>query len=342
MQELDELIQKFWLNETSQEENHRLLQLLQEYKDHNRDKVRVAFEMEERDDIDAGKAAELLTKIHRSLGIEELRVKGRYRYLAVAAAVSAIVLSLFLLVPHRQTAPATATVKREAMPTLPRLEVLASGRDSGRSFTLEDGTTVQLRKNSRLSFYRPFQGDRRDLWLEGTAVFDVTKDKKRPFTVYAGEVATRVLGTRFSVNTSETGKVKVRLLDGKIAVSANPAAGPVMNAVYLTPGQELSFDKNSKAYTVNTIHPQPDVITRPDKAVAGIVFHKEPLSSAFFKIGLLYKAPLSYRKEELDGLYFTGTFLKSDDLHLVLTTICTVNNLVFTEEKDSIIITRSH
>ena len=228
MQELEQLIQKFWVNETSQEENYRLLQLLQEYKDHNRDKVKEVFGMEERDDIGADKAAELLTKIHHSLGIEELEekrqagiysIRRRYRYLAVAASISAIALSLFLLIPHRQIGPVTA--KSVAAPVLSRLEQFVSGPDSDRSLTMEDGTTVQLKKNSRLSFYRPFQRDRRDIWLEGGAVFDVMKDKTKPFTVYAGEVSTRVLGTRFSVNNPEIGKVKVRLLEGKIAVSAD-------------------------------------------------------------------------------------------------------------------------
>lgn len=351
MQELEQLIRKFWANEISQEENHRLLQLLRENKDTYRDKIKGDFKAEEMDGTEALKAAGLLTKIHRNLGIESLEEKQqarihsitrRRRYLAVAASVCAIALSIFLLAPHHRQA--TVVKIEEVKSPLPHLEHLTSGRDSGFTYTLEDGSVIQLKKKSQLSFYRPFRDGRRDLWLEGAAVFNVANDKSRPFTVYAGEVTTRVLGTRFSVNSLEAGKVKVRLLEGKIVVNSNPMPGPGMKDVYLTPGQELSFDKNSRAYTVNIIGTRPEKPARPEGMdnQPEMVFHKEPLGRVFQKIGLQYKIPLSYRKEELDGLYFTGTFIKSDDLHIVLSAICNVNNLAFTEDKDSIIITRSH
>ncbi len=351
MQELEQLIKKFWANEISQEENHRLLQLLREYKDTYRDMIRGDFGLEEMDETDAPDAAGLLTKIHRNLGIEGLEEKQqarihfitrRRRYLTVAASVCAIVLFVFLLAPRHPQAP-VAKIKEVTSP-LPHLEHLTSGRDSGMTFTLEDGSVIQLKKKSQLSFYRPFRDGRRDLWLEGAAVFNVANDKSKPFTVYTGEVATKVLGTRFSVNSLETGKVKIRLLEGKIVINSNATAGQGMKDVYLTPGQELSFDKNSRAYTVNIIGTRPEKPARSEGMdnEPELVFHKEPLGKVFQKIGLQYKVPLSFRKEELDGLYFTGTFIKSDDLHIVLSAICKVNNLTFTEEKDSVIITRSH
>ena len=345
MQELERLIRKFWSNETSQEENQRLLQLLDENKDHYRDHVRAEFEAQTMNRTEDDTTAGLLEKIHRSVGIEERParvhfIRRHYRLLAVAAGIGAIVFSLFLMTPHpRRDLPVTAA---EAAPPKPYLQQISCGPYRDTTLFLEDGSTVQLKKNSRLSMYRPLKSDRRDLWLEGAATFDVAKDRTRPFTVYAGEVETRVLGTRFSVNGSERGKVKVRLLEGRIVVSSGTTAG--LKPLYLIPGQELSFDKTSRLYTVNSIRSGHDRPVSQDagSGQSGLVFHKEPLSRVFGRIGAVYKTPLSYRKEELSGLYFTGTFLSSDNLQLVLSAICNVHGLTFREEGDSITITRSH
>ena len=352
MQELEQLIRKFWLNETSQEENQRLLQLLHEYKDQYRDEIRMAFGAEEREDIDESMAAGLLAKIHRNLGMDLSEpgrdrvhsIRFRYKYLAAAAAIGAVFFSVHLLAPrHRQQQPVLVKTGEVISPQ-PYLEHFTSSRNADTTLVLEDGSSVQLKENSRLTLYKPFRGDRRDIWLEGAATFDVKKDRSKPFTVYAGGVETRVLGTRFSVNASETDKVKVRLLEGKVVVSSNSTSGPVMKALYLMPGQELSFDRSSKLYTVNTIKPRTEKPASPDGvgSQSDLVFHKEPLNKVFQRIGVLYKVPLSYRKEELNGLYFTGTFLKSDDLHIVLSAICNVHGLAYREENDSITITRSH
>jgi transmembrane sensor len=211
------------------------------------------------------------------------------------------------------------------------------------SVTLKDGSTVQLEKNSSLSYYDSFTNDRRDLSLSGIAVFKVAKDKMRPFTVYAGGLATRALGTSFLVNAADPGKIKIRLLEGKISVSSATGSDLTMKEVLLTPGQELSFDRTSRVYAINTVVARPGDARRaiPDNK-PDLVFRKEPLGSVFEKVAHLYKIPLSCRKEDLDGLYFTGTFLKSDNLNIVLSTICNVNDLLVTKSGDSIIITKSH
>jgi transmembrane sensor len=226
----------------------------------------------------------------------------------------------------------------------PRLVRLTNHSDSVQSVTLADGSTVQMEKNSSLSYYEPFINDRRDISLKGIAMFKVAKDKKRPFTVYAGGIATTVLGTRFLVNATDNRKIKVRLLEGKIMVNAAPGSGMTMKDIYLVPGQEFSFDKNKQQYAVNEIHDQPLVAGTTNRPAdkPELVFQKEPLDRVFQKVGRLYNVPLTFSRKDLDGLYFTGTFLKSDNLDIVLSTICNVNDLLASKNGDTIIITKSH
>ena len=179
-------------------------------------------------------------------------------------------------------------------------------------------------------------------------MFKVTKDKKRPFTVYAGGIATTALGTRFLVNATDSKKVMVRLLDGKVVIKTAAGSNLAMKDVYLSPGEQFSFDKDSRQYAVNRSPDTPAVTAEPIRSVPTnaekpeLVFRKEPLGRVFEKVSHLYKMPLVFRKEDMDGLYFTGTFLQSDNLNIVLSTICNVNDLLVTKNGETITITRSH
>jgi transmembrane sensor len=353
MLELERLIKKFWNNQTTLEDNRRLIQLLQQYNKTYKDIAQYDFHEKEEGSahsLQPGRALSLLQNIHKNLGLEgpkEMQkaktasVRQLFRRMAVAAVICLIAVAAWLLKDrHPSSTPSTQT----AVSTASRLIRMINGSDSTMVVYLKDGSTVALGKNSSLSYYEPFINDRRDLSLFGLALFKVAKDKTKPFTVYAGGIVTRVLGTRFLVNATDTAKVRVRLLEGKVVVNTTKGSGRTMNDVYLAPGQELSFDKGTGQYAVNSLTDKPAASRKtvlPDNRPE-LVFRKEPLGLVFKRVGDLYEIPLSIRKEELNGLYFTGTFLKSDNLNLVLTTICNVNDLLFTKEQDSIIITKKH
>ncbi len=353
MLELEQLMQKFWANETTPAENRRLLQLLEQHRVEVKDSMQENFQERQAGGVHGlqpDNATSILQKIHGRLGIADLLqqqqrrtavIRGLYRSIAVAASVVIIAGAVFLLTGgHREK----GQIVKALAPALPKVIRIINRQDTAMNFTLKDGSTVQLGKNSSLSYYEPFINDRRDLSLNGIALFKVAKDKIKPFTVYAGGIATTALGTRFWVNAEDSKKVKVRLLEGKVMVNAARGSGLTMNDVYLRPGEEFSFDKNSREYTVNTTDTKPDNAAKivPVGDIPELVFKKEPLSLVFEKVGHLYKIPISFHKEELDGLYFTGTFLKSDGLNIVLSTICNVNDLLVTKDGDSITITRSH
>lgn len=354
MHELEQLIRKFWANQTTLAENRRLIELLEEYNDLVRDKEQKSFQTGEnyplQTSLPSDKASHILQNIYKELKLDDLAeeqlnksrlVRQLYRRIAVAACLCLLAGSLFLLTGRRRE---SRQIAKTATSDTSRLIRLVNGSDSAMLVTLKDGSTVQLEKNSSISYYEPFIHQRRDISMNGIAVFKVTKDKSRPFTVYAGGIATKVLGTRFEVNTTESRKVRVRLLEGKVAVNASPGSGLAMKDVLLTPGQEFSFDKGSRQYTVNAIRVSPDKTEHQARTPAGdgLAFRKEPLGKVFERIGETYKVAMAFSRKDLEGLYFTGTFLRSDDLNIVLSAICNVNNLQFEKRQDSIIITRSH
>ena len=69
----------------------------------------------------------------------------------------------------------------------------------------------------------PFQNNKREIYLEGEAYFKVAKDKTKPFTVFAGALATTALGTQFRITAKKNtpGNITVKLFTGKVAIRSS-------------------------------------------------------------------------------------------------------------------------
>ncbi len=94
---------------------------------------------------------------------------------------------------------------------------IATAKGDLRRITLAEGSAVTLNTDSRI---RPKIADQlREVDLvEGEALFDVTRDRKRPFVVHAGRARVRVLGTSFTVRRFEDDSVEVTVLEGLVEV----------------------------------------------------------------------------------------------------------------------------
>lgn len=88
-----------------------------------------------------------------------------------------------------------------------------------RSLTLADGSTVDLdaRSSIRVEFS---SAERRVELLDGQALFQVAKNKQRPFIVRSGDATVRAVGTEFSVYRRSSGTT-ITVLEGRVAVYAN-------------------------------------------------------------------------------------------------------------------------
>ena len=96
--------------------------------------------------------------------------------------------------------------------------VIPEGKDM--KLTLADGTQVWLNANSRFTYPTAFAGKERKVTLQGEAYFKVAHDAQHPFIVKAGDMQTRVLGTEFNVDASDTAHPHVTLVQGSVSVSS--------------------------------------------------------------------------------------------------------------------------
>jgi len=107
---------------------------------------------------------------------------------------------------------------------------------------LPDGSKVWLNAESTLKFPVPFPKDIRNVDLLGEAYFEVAKNQKQPFVVHSGNVAVKVLGTKFDCKAfAEDNTIEVILEEGKVALNANVASG--LEESIMKPGDRAVIEK---------------------------------------------------------------------------------------------------
>lgn len=112
---------------------------------------------------------------------------------------------------------------------------------------LPDGTQIKLNANSVLVYPEVFDDHRRQVQLEGEALFAVAKDADRPFTIISGDVRTQVLGTTFNIRAYEgESDVAVAVVSGKVKVQGN------VDEVYLLPNEVSYYHKTDSSLTATS------------------------------------------------------------------------------------------
>ena len=123
----------------------------------------------------------------------------------------------------------------------------ATGRGQRATIGLVDGSRVELGYASTLRV-RQFENGRRELFLEGEAVFDVVHDESRPCIVHAANATTEDLGTVFGVRAYPgDSAVRVVVVSGKVAL--RPRADAPESArpgTVLLPGQLGQLDTRGR------------------------------------------------------------------------------------------------
>ncbi|MGQ0539853.1 MAG: FecR domain-containing protein, partial [Gemmatimonadaceae bacterium] len=145
----------------------------------------------------------------------ERRTAAYWRLTTAALAASTVIAVGMKWLGGKQDAPGVG-----ATATQPALREFATARGQRATIRLLDGTRVELGYASTLRV-APFRAGRRELWLEGEAIFDVIHDERRPFVVHAANAITQDLGTLFSVRAyPDDDDVRVVVVSGLVSLRA--------------------------------------------------------------------------------------------------------------------------
>jgi len=187
---------------------------------------------------------------------------------------------------------------------------LVSGKNYVQS-TLPDGSTVNLNRNSSLSFDKQWLIKQRTVFLkQGEVFFNVKRDEKLPFVISSGKSKITVLGTSFHVSREKnstnvivaTGSVKVNFADQELILS---------------PKQSVTInDNDSNKLRVDTIK---DELYRY-YIQQEFIFENTPLKRVFAVLGKAYDQKIILEDPKKGELLYTATF-KQQNLNEMINVI---------------------
>jgi transmembrane sensor len=211
---------------------------------------------------------------------------------------------------------------------------------------LDDNSVVELSPASSIQYELPFGKMKRDILLEGKARFSVTKNKAKPFTVYAGTFTTTALGTVFTVQNNKAGKTfTVRLFEGKVVIhSINNNVSGWQQDVYLLPGEQLEFNKLSGTLVVNkTARQKPAIAVVPEKHTVDstnnrLNFSNASLPEVMRTLAGWYSISIVYDSSLISKMNFTGVVSHNDSPGIILKVIAQTNGLEVSKNDTAFII----
>jgi ferric-dicitrate binding protein FerR (iron transport regulator) len=215
----------------------------------------------------------------------------KQRPILAAAASIIILLGSFLLYKAKQSNTTTlAFVEKRTAP------------GQKKKITLPDGTSVMLNASSGLRVAAVFGKEKREVYLEGEAWFDVKRDPKKPFIVYTGKVATQVLGTHFNVSAYQNdGNITVSLVQGKVQVDMNndPA-----KRIILDPGKQMIYSKTNQQARITDFITSDITAWKENK----LVFNYDSWNDAAKKLSRWYGIPVELKDSTLLRCKLKATF----------------------------------
>jgi transmembrane sensor len=267
-------------------------------------------------DINAGIKEEILNDLRKKTdaGIKIIPVRRAGTWLAVAASVSVVVVAGYFLFNRNSSSTTNSAV---AIRTIE----YSTTRGQKAHVELPDGTQVKLNSNSHISYPEKFNGDTREVSLEGEAYFDVTHDTAKPFIVHSGETSTKVLGTSFNVNANMSA-VTVTLVHGKVNVST------ATSNTTLSPNQQATITSESKGIDTKNV----DVTKYTAWADNRLIFENMRLEEAFIVLEDWYNVDINVNNEAINDCVVTAKY-ENESLENVLNSFRFMLKMEYTIDK---------
>ena len=199
------------------------------------------------------------------------------------------------------------------------------------SLTLSDGTVVFLNSESRLTYPSHFNGDTRNVTLQGEAYFEVTRNEEIPFKVHTEELDVKVLGTKFNFrNYKDDLEAKVCLLEGKVALNTR------QKETILHPDQQALLDKKTGKLFVSGTKAAYSAEWTNDR----LYFDEVLLSDIIKELERSYDVKITVADDTLNTIRFYGNFRKREQsIQEIMNVLSSTDKMTYTMNGKNIVIT---
>ena len=205
----------------------------------------------------------------------------------------------------------------------------------GKKFKVElfDGSMVVLNSGSSLKYPVKFlNGMPREVFLQGEAYFQVSKNKEQSFRVHANSLVTEVYGTEFNISSYDNeDKQEVVLVEGSVGVTN--MGTDEKNEVILKPNYKAALVNNEAKIRTKYVEVE-NYIAWKDNV---LLFNNLRFESIIKKLERHYNVSITNTNLELNNNRYTGTF-ESETVEQVLTYLSKIRPFTFKREGGKITI----
>jgi transmembrane sensor len=188
---------------------------------------------------------------------------------------------------------------------------------------LPDNSSVILQPGAQINYSNTFSGNKREVSLQGEALFEVSKNPAKPFYVYSGELTIRVVGTSFMVKANDSeGQYKVSVSTGRVEVSAHSVKvteSKNKSSIVLSANQQVVLYRKDLRLE-KAVLKKPMLLSKESTSIH-FNFSATPFSKVVTTIEEAYGVHITYDEKVMDNCQLTAS-LSDQSLDERLKLIC--------------------
>jgi ferric-dicitrate binding protein FerR (iron transport regulator) len=192
---------------------------------------------------------------------------------------------------------------------------------------LSDGSTIWLNGDSKLVYPEKFKKAKREISFEGEGVFEVAKDRRKPFIVNLGDSKVEVLGTIFNIDTKTDDIIEATLIEGSIAFYTGDKDVP---SVVMKPDEQIVYEKKTNKLLLKEV--------KGENYMSWINnnfrFEDEPIYSIAEQLERGFGVKINIKNDRLGQMKITGTFNHEETLDEILSIIQITTSLRWKKDID--------
>jgi len=195
---------------------------------------------------------------------------------------------------------------------------------------LSDGTKMWLNSGSRAIYPTKFVKNERQIFVEGEAYLEVTKDPNHRFIVKTNDIDVKVLGTKFNISSyPDDTRSSVVLLEGSVEASVNN------NKIKIKPNEIFNYEKQTNQSEVSITN----AIEHISWIDGWLLCKTENMADILIKLSRYYNININILDEQVRSLTLSGKLDLKGDCEEVIKAIATTAPISFKKVDNEIQIT---
>lgn len=201
---------------------------------------------------------------------------------------------------------------------------------------LTDGTKVWLNSDTKIKYPGTFSKNQRDIYLDGEAFFEVSKNLHHPFVVHTSQLDVKVLGTRFNVKAyADEEHIETSLFEGKVNLEWNVNSSGQALKKELVPGQSFVLSKTSQELAANPF-PQDEIDGWKKNR---LIFRDDTFINLVRKVERWYDVDVVYDEKQFNDRRLTVELYEGERLERLMEIVGLTLSVDYKYEKGKIILT---